>query len=208
MKEINLKGNIYLHDLEGSSEWYYAMNEPYGDLYEAQEIYQMNGSIKESNLYLVHYPDGQVLEPMATKKNSCFGKPVYHDGDIYLLAVDFAASKIEIYRWNKDLSALGSLSLDEIEDCYNLMLHVKPLVLARQKLDLFEIVWPEKKVYQMSMHESFMHRDGDLLVFSEWFEDPDYREEVVFRDYETGQVAKRLKGTVHVMPNGEAWHVY
>ena len=46
---------------------------------------------------------------------------------------------------------------------------------------------------------------GDRLYFSAWFEDPDYREEVVVRSFATGAVAERIPGALMEMPDGQRW---
>ena len=38
-----------------------------------------------------------------------------------------------------------------------------------------------------------------------WYEDPDYREEVLVRDFKTGKVLKRMPGTICSMPDGQKW---
>ena len=46
---------------------------------------------------------------------------------------------------------------------------------------------------------------GEELIFSKWYEDPDYREEVVVRRYPTGEVLERMDGTLITMPHGQRW---
>lgn len=40
---------------------------------------------------------------------------------------------------------------------------------------------------------------------SEWYEDPDYRDEVLVRDFRTGKVLERMPGSIWPMPNGQKW---
>ena len=40
---------------------------------------------------------------------------------------------------------------------------------------------------------------------SEWYEDPDYREELLVRDYDTGELLERIPGSFRRMPNGQRW---
>jgi hypothetical protein len=98
------------------------------------------------------------------------------------------------------------MSLDETEDCYNLMLHEHPLTLSRQPNDgMFHIIWPEKISFCIGIRESFYRRDGNELYFSRWFEDPDYREETVVRDVRTGEIISVFPGSMYVMPDGDKW---
>ena len=38
-----------------------------------------------------------------------------------------------------------------------------------------------------------------------WYEDPDYREEVLMRDYDTGEVLEQIPGSLRSMPDGQRW---
>ena len=71
----------------------------------------------------------------------------------------------------------------------------------------FRIIWPEELSFEIAPNESFGERAGDLLYFSAWFEDPDYREETVVRSAKTGEILGRFSGDVVRMPNGELWRV-
>ena len=61
----------------------------------------------------------------------------------------------------------------------------------------------------MKDREVLNFRDGDKVYSSEWFEDeePDYNyyEQVVVRDWETGEEIERFDGQMHRMPNGDIW---
>ena len=82
MKELDLHGITFMRPVrEGTPEWYYAMDYDNGDLYEAQEIYEHNGHVDGNHLYLIHYPDATVIEPLSSCSNNMIGEPVYHDGD-------------------------------------------------------------------------------------------------------------------------------
>ena len=47
--------------------------------------------------------------------------------------------------------------------------------------------------------------DGDELYFETWYEDPDYRDEIVIRDFHTGDVLGRLPGILMTTPDGDVW---
>jgi hypothetical protein len=40
-----------------------------------------------------------------------------------------------------------------------------------------------------------------------WYEDPDYREEIVVRSLQEGQIIEKYRGSMKEMPNGEWWHL-
>lgn len=92
--------------------------------------------------------------------------------------------------------------MSAVKDCYNLMLHTEPLTLARHSDNMLEIVWTERTAFSVGVRESFNFRNGDKLYFTEWFEDPDYREETVVRAMD-GTELERHSGDIHIMPNGD-----
>ena len=83
---------------------------------------------------------------------------------------------------------------------------LSPLMLVRQgQENTLEILWPVQKTYVMDLRESFRFRQEDDLYFETWYEDPDYRDEIVIRDFHTGNVLKRLPGILMTTPDGEIW---
>lgn len=214
MKEIDLNGITFLRPVrEGTSEWYYAMDYDNGDLYELQELYHFeNGTSFEGNqLYLIHYPDGEVIEPVKGHQHSALGEPVYYDGKISFVRVDFSSEKIHILQFDcqsREVREIDEIPLSSVKDCYNLRLFEHPLTLTRQPNDgTLELIWPVKKTIQITEKESFFYLEGNRLYFNRWFEDPFFREETVIRDKDSGQILEVLSGDVHIMPNGEMWHL-
>ncbi|MGT2754894.1 hypothetical protein [Streptococcus ovis] len=53
----------------------------------------------------------------------------------------------------------------------------------------------------------FSHREDDKLYFSNWLEDPDYREIITVVDFETGRVIEEMDGYLREVPNGEVWRL-
>ncbi len=212
MKEFDLGGITNLQALrEGTSEWYYALDCPNGDLYEAEELFLDGRPVRGSRFFLVHFPDGEVIQPLEPRPGFVIGEPVYFGQRISFPAVDFEAKEIRIYRFDcqgRTLETAAVLPLSSVENCYNLRLHEHPLTLTRQPNDgTFELVWPERRVIAVDPKESFFYREDDRLFFSIWFEDPDYREEVIIRDVHTGEIKEQMPGDIHIMPDGELWHL-
>lgn len=211
MKELDIHGLTYLRALEGTSEWYYALDYAGGDLYEAQEIYETGRTLLGSHFFLVHYPDGEVIAPLVPQENVSIGEPVYHDGKISFLEVKFAEKRIVIRQFDcsdRSLKELETIDLSSVTDCYNLKLSEHPLTLTRQPNNgTLELIWPEKKTIETDEKESFFFRDENKLFFSTWYEDPDYRVETVVRDVKTGEILEKVNGDMQIMPNGEVWHV-
>lgn len=212
MKTFDLDGIPYLRQLrEGPADWYYALGSPDGDLYEAEEIFRAGAHTEGYAFFLVRYPEGTVVRPLEKRPDVAVGEPVWCDGWICFPAVDFPAGMIRVYRFDPQTGGLeeaAALPLSSVKDCYNLRLHARPLTLTRQPNDgAFELLWPERRTLQIDPRESFFHREGSRLFFSTWYEDPTYRVETVIRDAETGEILDRLPGDVHIMPNGELWHL-
>jgi hypothetical protein len=215
MKTIETNGITFIEPVSGAtSEWYYGLDHEHGDLYEAEELFREGQVVKGRQFCLVHYPGGQVFFPVPKTEGHYSERPVFFEGGIYIIDVDFPKQLIRIVRFDcKDyqVSVYSELPLSSIEDCYNLQLHIAPLTLTRQRGKEFEIVWPEKISFLMDDHDSFFMRDGEKLFFNRWHEEGDgvdykYWEETVVRDL-TGDVAETLPGDVMQMPNGEIWHL-
>lgn len=209
MKSINMQGITYLEKLAGTSQWYWGTNYIHGDLYEAEELFEKKHNIKSNTLLFIRYPEGEVIEPIKPRDGQYFGRPVYYDNHIVILLVDFNNQQIKLEQYNDTLfttSLIATIPLSEVKDCYNLMLQVSPLMLTRQgNENKFEILYPQKFQVNIDNTESFCFRKDDRLYFSAWFEDEDYREEVIIRDINTGEIIERKAGAITVMPDGQVW---
>lgn len=209
MKIIETNGITYLEKFDCCTEWYWGTNYTNGDLYEAEEIYLSGKEIEPNRLIFVHYPDGTVFEPIRSYKSQYFGMPAYIDGFIYILLVSFEEKKIRIYRCLEDMLETVltvELPLNTVKDCYNLKIDGNPLMLTRQGGEnRFEIIWPEQVEFDIGVRETFGFKRDDKLYFSEWHEDPDYREEINIREYPTGRLLEKIPGAEMTLPNGQSW---
>lgn len=189
LKIIDTHGIIYIEPLDGSCEWYWGSDYTHGDLYEAEELYQDYHLVNCNRLVFVHYPDGQVVESIKREDGQYFGRPISYNGKIQMLLANFFKSSLHIFQYDicKDqVIETVSLPLAEVNGCYNLMLMQSPLMLTRQGNDgKFQIIWPEKVEFDINETEVFVFRKGSQLYFCRWYEDPDYREEIVVRKYPT-----------------------
>ena len=207
IKRINTGGISYLAPLTGSREWYWGTDCTSGDLYEAEELYRDGHRIKQNRLIFVHYPDGRVVEPVQAREGQYFGRPAW-DGGIVILLADFPAGEIQLLRYSDESRAVTpivTLPRFAVEDCYNLMPHTSPLCLTRQTAERFQVLWPDKADFAIHPAESFCFRDGDRLYFSQWYEDPDYREEVVVRRMPDGAITEQYRGALNELPDGQQW---
>ena len=209
MKIIKTNGIYHLTKLKKSDGWYWDTDYASGDLYEAEELFRHNHPIKSNRLVFVHYPDGRVVEPIKAKVGQYFGAPIFAEGCLYILMVDFPENKILILQYDdtaKEITLRAEISLAEVKDCYNLMLKESPLMLVRQgSEDIFQIVWPEKAEFAIGNTEAFDSRDGDKLYFSRWLEDTEYLDEIVIRQFPSGKILEIIEGVLWEMPDGQRW---
>lgn len=207
-KRIDAHGVNCLERMDGT-DWQWGTDYASGDLYEAEELFRGGHPVRKNRLVFVRCPEPKLHEPVVAREGQYFGRPCFADGSVFLLLADFPQREILIYRCASDLASAEvyvRLPLDVVPDCYNLMLHASPLTLTRQGHEnTFQVVWPERGSFPIDPAESLDSRDGDTLVFSKWYEDPDYREEVVVRRYPTGEVLERADGTLVTMPDGQKW---
>ncbi|MBO4360184.1 MAG: hypothetical protein J5822_04835 [Eubacteriaceae bacterium] len=210
-KYISTEGIQTLGRVEGTDGWFWGTDCTYGDLYEAQQLYEQSHPVRGTRLILVSYPDGKVYEPISRRDGLYFGVPVYWEGALHLLAADFSAKKILLFRWEGgggSLTEEASLELSAVKDCYNLRLITYPLSIIRQGGEnLFTIAWPRRAQFCIDPEESIDHREEGELIFSKWYEDPDYREETVIRAYPSGEIRKRIPGSCYRMDDGTSWIV-
>lgn len=208
-KKIDTRGITYLETLSGSREWYWGTDYIHGDLYEAEELFRDGHPVSQNKLLFVHAPDGTVVQPVIAQKGQYLGRPIYYDGRIAILMVDFPAGQIIVMQFDGALENMierTELPLSAVKNCYNLMLETAPLMVTRQgNEDTFQILWPEQVSFEIGERESFWIRHGDKLYFSTWQEEPEYREEIIVRKLETGEIIDRFPGVSMTMPDGRLW---
>ena len=209
LRQIHTGGICYLELLEGSSQWYWGMDCTGGDLYEAEELFTDGHKVDRTRLIFIHHPDGKVVEPIPARKGQYFGRPLFYENKLILLVADFLEKQLHILSYDPEteaVSILATLPRSITEDCYNLQLKLSPLMLVCQGHEnTLEILWPVQKIYAMDPQESFRFRQGDELYFETWYEDPDYRDEIVIRDFHTGDVLGLLPGILMTTPDGDVW---
>ena len=209
LKRIGTGGISYLAPLPGSGDWLWGTDCTSGDLYEAEELYRDGHRIRQNRLILVHWPDGRVAEPIKARAGQYFGRPVWEGEGPVLLLADFPAGELRLLRYEMGSGAVTSivtLPRAAVEDCYNLMPNLAPLCLTRQTGERFQLLWPERADFAIHPAESFCFREGERLYFSRWYEDPDYREEVVVRRLPDGEIVEQLRGALNLMPDG-SWRL-
>lgn len=202
---------MYVERAEGTEEWYFGTDfeEDICDLYEAEEMVKEGRIFPGNSLYFFHYPDGTVYHPFEKQKNVYYENPVWDKECFGILSVDFSAHKIILYTYipGETPEILHSLSLDEVEDCYNLKLEMSPWILGRMTHDEYQAIWPIKKKFPLGDSETLICRDGSVLYLSRWVDEPVYHEYVVTVDIDTGKILNVEKGSLYLMPDGSLWNI-
>ena len=213
MNELNIRkimtdGISYIRKLEGS-DLFFGIDHCGDDLYEAKELFDMKHRIDRNRLIFVSYPDGEVFEPLRCEKGQYFSDPVFDEGKVFILKADFENKKLVICRCDerfKEIIEFTEIAMKEDEDCYNMRLTKSPVTLIKiSKDNRFEILWPLRNEFAIDPREMFDHRIDEYLIFSKWYEDPDYREETLIRSYPDGELLGTHKGSIMRMENGEEW---
>ncbi|NLZ49768.1 MAG: hypothetical protein GX895_13510 [Clostridiales bacterium] len=215
MNIIKIEGltGCYPEGIEGTTEWYFCKEgkDNFCDLYEAEEIYKVSKIFGGMNCHLIHFPEGTLHSPFKLRENLYVESPIWDNGKIYFLSVDFSMNLIQIHCYfpeERRLESIKELPLDVVEDCYNLRLETTPLMLCRSGNNgFFEIIWPERKKIEIGDRETIIFRHGEDLYFSEWYEDPDYHENVIIRDLNTGKVKDKFEGNLLRLPNEVFWRI-
>ena len=209
IKKINNISSGVFERAEGSDKWYWCSDFT-GDLYEAEEIANQGKDFEGTDMSIIRYPDGKVFKPFEKKKNIYINNPVADGEALAFLAADFYMGFINIFRYfpERDFTeTAAAMPIKSLRNCYNLRLVTSPLTLCGGDCydGKIEIVWPEKAVFDVSEKEILICRDNDIFYFNEWFEDPEYREEISVRDIKNGKVIKKYNGSMYGMPDGSWW---
>ena len=204
---VDTGGISYLSALDGAPGWYWGMDYTAGDLYEAEERYREGHAVTKNRLIFLHFPEGSLQEPVKVLPGQYLGQPVFYEGSFCFPLVDFGQETVTVFGWKPEaLTELVRLPLSAVKDCYNLQLTAAPLTLVRQGHENdFQLIWPEQGSFEIAPTESLDSRDGDVLLFSKWYEDPDYREETVIRRIPDGAVLAQLPGSLFTAPDGKRW---
>lgn len=159
--KINGISNCYPEKIEGTNEWYSCSESkvPFCDLYEAEEMVNKGKVFPGINCHLIHFPDGKVYSPFKMQENVYIEKPIWNNGELDFLVVNFNTRLLNILKYipeKQKLESLVELSLSEVKDCYNLKLEIMPLTLGRSGNDgFYEIIWPEKRILQLEIQRQY-----------------------------------------------------
>lgn len=211
MKIKELKDmNIYPEKIDGTAVWFYCKvpnDIDVEDLLNTQDDYTFKGN----QLYLIH-SSGRLFEPIKQEKWVYLSEPVYNidDNAFSIVKYDFNKKTIQIIKYDIEADAcsvIGELPLSKGGDLINVRILKNSYVLVKQDClnDVADILFPAEKKIKLEEQEGLVLINDKKLVSFKWYEDPDYREEIIIRDYETTEIIERKDGYVTIMPNGEIW---
>lgn len=205
---LNINNVRYVEPITNTNgEWYWTMSYDSGfDAYDAGLNYLQNNEIEGTDVYIIHYPDGKMIQLLKKEKNIHTSPPCGYKNNIFFTRVVFDKKLIQIMKYNplcQDISLVDTITLKSIKECYNMFFFKEPLMLTCHMNKKFKILWPERRKYKVHHAESFVYRENDHLVFEKDYDD---RDEIIVRDYLSGTVVEKIKDTrIQIMPNGDKW---
>lgn len=201
--------DTYPEKVEGTDSWYYAQLTPCS---EAYEVPCFKGEYPGTRLYFFEYPSGNVFEPIEQEKNVFLERPVYEykDNSFGIIRYDFNKEVIQVFIFKPDCSSveiITEMPFSKVGDMINLRLEVSPFVLVKYDIQNYTIdfLWPKEKRIQFEENEFLNFQNDGKIYTSKWIEDPHYREEIIIRDAETGEILERMPGYLRRMPDGSVW---
>jgi len=201
--------DIYPLKVEESDSWYVGHWTPCSEAYEVPDF---QNKYPGTRLYFFQYPSGKVFEPIKQEQNVFLERPVYEqkNNSFGIVRYDFNKQLIQVLVFKPDDSSVETLTelpFAKVKDLENIRLIISPFALVKHDVqnDAVQFLWPEEKHYQFEQNESLDFQGDGKLYLSKWMEDPDYREEIIVRDAESGKILERSPGYLIRMPDGSIW---
>lgn len=210
MKIRTFKGyeNVYPEKIDGTTQWYYGQCTPCAECYEVLEFC---GNYPGTRLYLFCI-DGSIYEPVKQEKNVFLERPVYNieRESLGFIRYDFRNEKMQLIEFQiktKESGILTELPLSKAGDMINVRIVTDPYMVVKHNIhdDTVDFLWPIEKRYQFEENESLDFVHDNKLFTSKWMEDPDYHEEIIIREMDSGNIIDRKPGFLVPMPDGTKW---
>lgn len=208
--QFNGYEKLYPESIDGTAEWFYCKRPAFLDV---EDLLETTGDfIFEGNQLFLMNISGRIFEPIPQEHNVFLSKPIYNadDNALAFIKYDFRQKSIQIVKYDMQTDCcrtVGEVPLSKGGDLINISILQNSYVLVKYELteNVANILYPFEKKIQLEEHESlFLINDGKLIS-SKWIEDPDYREEIIIRDFETTEITRQKRGYTAIMPNGEIW---
>lgn len=123
---------------------------------------------------------------------------------------DFNKRLIQVVKYEpetKNLIILTEIDFSKLGDMINVRLIVTPFALVKHDVhgNAIDFLWPREFHIQLKENELVDFQSEGKLYASRWFEDPEYREEIIIRDLVTGKILEISPGYLRMMPDGSTW---
>ncbi|WP_152539116.1 hypothetical protein [Fervidicella metallireducens] len=201
--------DIYPEKVDESDSWYYGQWTPCSEAYEVPDF---ENKYPGTRLYFIEYPSGKVLEPIKQEKNVFLERPVYEskDNSFGIIRYDFNKEVIQVLIFKPECSSvevLTEMPFSKVGDMINVRLITSPFTLVKHDVqgDAVDFLWPKEIHIQLEENEGLHFQNDGKLYTSKWIEDPYYREEIIIRAVETGEILERSPGYLRRMADGSVW---
>ena len=203
--------NVYLDKIEESNSWYYIWSTPCSEPYEVPDF---KNNYPGTRLCFIEYPSGIIFEPIKQKRNVYIERPFYEPADnlFGVICYDFNKEVLQVlvfYPGYNDIKILTEIPFLKCKDMVNIRLEGSPFTLVKHNIhdDAVDFLWPKENHFQFERNESLCFLDDGKMYTSKWIEDPDYHEEMIIRNAETGEIVERSPGYFRRMPDGSIWKI-
>lgn len=200
---------MYPERMDETDSWYYTQWTPCS---EAYEVLDYKNNYPGTRLCFIEYPSGKVFQPIEQEKNVFLERPVYDhkDNSFGIIRYDFNEEIVQALIFKPECSSvkiLTEMAFTKVGDMVNLRLITSPFALVKYHIqrETVDFLWPKEMNIQFEENESLYFQSDGKLYTTKWIEDPDYREEAIIRDGETGQILERSPGYLRRMPDDSVW---
>lgn len=199
--------------LNGTERYAYGLSD-FTDSWELKD-WQEHGGYQGSVLYLYDLQESKVYIPFKKKKNVIYQMPLFSDGMIYFLQVDYDDNKVNLYRLspNTAIEKITDLSIDEV-NLYNIRLIGEGVHITSQD-ESFVCYYPEAFEIKLETNESVICIDDEKIYISVWIEegvendeitkDCTYYEKIRVKD-KSGNLISEEIGSLTQFPDGK-WRI-
>ncbi len=199
--------------LNGTERYAYGLSD-FTDSWELKD-WQELGGYQGSVLYLYDLQESKVYIPFKKKKNVIYQMPLFSDGMIYFLQVDYDDNKVNLYRVSSslELEKITDLSIDEV-NLYNIRLIGEGVHITSQD-ESFICYYPEAFEIKLETNESVICIYDEKIYISVWIEegvendeitkDYTYYEKIRVKD-KSGNLISEEIGSLTQFPDGK-WRI-
>lgn len=199
--------------LKGTERYAYGLSD-FTDSWELKD-WQEHGGYQGSVLYLYDLQESKVYIPFKKKKNVIYQMPLFSDGMIYFLQVDYDDNKVNLYRVSPNIAIekITDLSIDQV-DLYNIGLTGEGVHITSQD-ESFVCYYPEAFEIKLDVNESVICIDDEKIYISAWIEegvendeitkDYSYYEKIRVKD-KAGNLISEEIGSLTQFPDGK-WRI-